>query len=103
LTAIERIYDQLSQFEKAGRIGPRVRESYLERIISLDLQLFVVKFGDAGQDYFDMFAKRAKALLAAATEQTWNNSSGANKDVVRLALTSTREQTLRRLAEKGIV
>ena len=102
LTAIERIYAQVLEFEKAGKITGKVRELYLERIISLDLQLFVVKFGYASEEYFDVFAKRAGALLANATETTWANAGGAHKDIVRLAVTGTRDETLKRLAAKGL-
>lgn len=102
LTAIERIYNQVLEQENAGKISKRVRELYLERIISLDLQLFVVKIGLADQEFFDVFAKRAGALLANASEQAWANASGAHKDLVRLAVTGTRSETLERLAAKGL-
>ena len=102
LTAIERIYAQVLEFEKAGKISKRVRELYLERIISLDLQLFVVKFAHADQEFFDVFAKRAGALVANASEEIWSSAIGAHKDLVRKAVSGSRDETLKLLAAKGL-
>ncbi|MSV76382.1 MAG: glycosyltransferase [Actinobacteria bacterium] len=102
LTAIERIYNQLLEFENAGKLSRRVRDFYLERIISLDLQLFVVKLGDADQEYFDVFAKRGGALVAHASEEIWARAGGAYKELVRLAVTGDRAKTLERLAASGL-
>jgi CDP-glycerol glycerophosphotransferase len=102
LTAIERIYNQLVDFEKAGKISKRVRELYLERIIGLDLQLFVVKLGDADQEFFDVFAKRGGELVAEASEAIWASAGGAYKELVRLAVTGDRAKTLERLAALGL-
>lgn len=102
LTAIERIYDSVLKAEKANRISPVVRQSYLTRIISLDLQLFVVSVAAASEEFFEVFQKRAGLLLANASEEVWARAIGAHKDLVRLAITGSREDVVSAIRAKGL-
>jgi len=63
MTAIERNIKMIQDAIGAKRCTKRVLESYLVRVISLDLQLFVVALGNTGQDYFDEFRLRAAGIL----------------------------------------
>jgi|GEM_PF-1209888 len=102
MTAIERNIKMIQDSIGAKRCTKRVLESYLARVISLDLQLFVVSLGATGQDYFDEFKSRAGGIVAAATEQTWSDATGAHKDLVRLAVTGSRSEVLQAITAKGL-
>jgi CDP-glycerol glycerophosphotransferase len=102
LTAVERIYNSVVEAETAKRISPLVRRTYLTRIITLDLQLFVVSVGAASPEFFDEFKSRAGKLLEAADEEVWNAARGAHKDLVRLAISGTREQVIKAIGAKGL-
>ena len=102
LTAIERNIKMIQDAIGAKRCTKRVLESYLARVISLDLQLFVVSIGVTGQDFFDEFQLRAAGILAGASESVWQNSSGAHKDLIRLAISGSRSQVLQAITAKGL-
>jgi CDP-glycerol glycerophosphotransferase len=102
LTAIERNIKMLKDAASAGRCNPSVLASYLTRVISLDLQLFVVSIGETSQDYFDQFQVRAGGILAEASDEVWRLAGGAHKDLVRLALKASRPELIAAIKAKGI-
>lgn len=102
LTAIERIYNSVLEAENAKRISPTVRRTYLTRIITLDLQLFVTSIGAASPEFFHEFQSRAGKLLEAADEAMWSAAKGPHKDLVRLAISGSRQQVIDAIGAKGL-
>jgi len=102
MTAIERNIKMIQLAIGAKRCSKHVLESYLVRVISLDLQLFVVSLAATGQDYFNEFKSRAAGILAEATDNTWAAATGAHKDLVRLAISSDRQAVARSIGAKGL-
>ena len=102
LTAIERIASQVSAEQNAGRISSNVLRKYLTRIITLDLQLFVISIADASPVFFDEFKTRAGKLLVSATDEIWAAAKGAHKDLVRLAVTGSRDEVIRAIRARGL-
>lgn len=102
LTAIERIYNSVLEAETSNRISPIVRRTYLARIITLDLQLFAVSIAAASPEFFAEFKERAGKLLHVADEKVWDAAKGAHKDLVRLAVSGTRERVVQAIGAKGL-
>ena len=102
MTAIERNIKMLQHAIGAKRCTQHVLDAYLARVISLDLQLFVVSLAATDQDYFDEFHKRAAGILVGATQEIWNAATGAHKDLVRLAAEGSRERVVQAITAKGL-
>ena len=97
LLSIEQIHKILKRAIEKGLIEHKVLESYLTRIISMDLQLFIGEIPDTDQAYFDEFKNRASAVLAEADESVWANASGAKRAAVWVGVHGTREQVIQQL------
>ena len=98
LLSIEQIHKILKRAIEKGLIEKSVLDSYLTRVISMDLQLFVGEIPDVDQQYFDEFKVRAGAVLSDADESTWANATGAKRAAVWVAVHGTREQAVQQLA-----
>jgi CDP-glycerol glycerophosphotransferase len=97
LLSIEQINKILKRAIEKGLIEHKVLESYLTRIISMDLQLFIGEISATDQAYFDEFKTRASAVLAEADESVWANASGAKRAAVWVGVHGTREQVIQQL------
>jgi hypothetical protein len=95
---MEQIDKILRLSTERGFITPNVHLSWLSRIISLDLPLFVESIPVTDQAFFDELHTRAGKLLANAPEQVWTQSSGKLRKAVWAAVHGTREQTLKQLS-----
>jgi hypothetical protein len=71
--------------------------TWLSRIISLDLPLFVESIPVTDQAFFDELNTRAGTLLKDAPEQVWTLASGPLRKAVWATIHGTREQTLKQL------
>lgn len=97
LLSIEQIDKILRRAIEKGLIEQKVHDSYLTRIISMDLQLFVGEIPETEQNYFDEFKSRAGAVLARADESIWANATGSKRAAVWVAVHGTREQVIQQL------
>lgn len=97
LLSIEQIDKILKRAIDKGLIEKHVHDSYLTRVISMDLQLFVGEIPEADQQYFDEFKQRAGAVLKGADEAVWANASGSKRAAVWVAVNGTREQVIQQL------
>ncbi|MFM2321364.1 MAG: hypothetical protein RL612_511 [Actinomycetota bacterium] len=97
LLSIEQIDKILKRAIDKGLIEKKVHDSYLTRVISMDLQLFVGEIPETDQQYFDEFKNRAGAVLAAADEAIWANATGSKRAAVWVAVHGTREQVVQQL------
>jgi CDP-glycerol glycerophosphotransferase len=98
LLSIEQIDKILRRAIEKGIIEKSVHDSYLTRVISMDLQLFVGAIPETNEAYFEEFKARASAVLAQADESVWANATGAKRAAVWVAVNGTREQTIQQLA-----
>jgi hypothetical protein len=71
--------------------------TWLSRIISLDLPLFVESIPVTDQEFFDELHKRSAKLLKDAPEQVWTLATGKYRKAVWAAVHGNREQTLKQL------
>lgn len=99
LLSIEQIDKILRRAIEKGIIEKSVHDSYLTRVISMDLQLFVGAIPETDEAYFEEFRARASAVLAQADESVWANATGAKRAAVWVAVNGTREQTIQQLAD----
>lgn len=97
LLSIEQIHKILKRAIEKGLIDQKVLASYLTRIISMDLQLFIGEIPDTDQAYFDEFKSRAGAVLAEADESVWANATGSKRAAVWVGVHGTREQVIQQL------
>lgn len=97
LLSIEQIHKILLRAIDKGLVTESVLKSYLTRIISMDLQLFVGEIPHTEQQYFDEFNRRAAAILAEADESVWANATGAKRAAVWAAVKGTRDQVIKQL------
>ena len=102
MTAIERNIKMIQDAIGAKRCTKRVLESYLARVISLDLQLYVISIAASQQDFFEEFRVRAAGIVAGASESVWQSATGAHKDLVRLAISGSRSQVVQAITAKGL-
>ncbi|MDE2591418.1 MAG: glycosyltransferase family 2 protein [Actinomycetales bacterium] len=99
LLSMEQIDKILKLSVERGFITPLVHLTWLTRIISLDLPLFVESLPVTDQAFFDELHSRAGKLLADAPEQVWTEATGKHRKAVWAAVHGSREQTLKLLAE----
>ena len=98
LLSIEQIQKILARAIEKGLINESVEASYLTRVISIDLQIFVAELPHTDEDYFAEFSNRAKAILAGADEAIWAAATGAHRKALWAATHGTREQALQHIA-----
>jgi len=98
LLSIEQIDKILKRGIDKGLIEKSVHDSYLTRIISMDLQLFIGAIPETDENYFAEFQQRAAAVLANADESVWANATGSKRAAVWVAVNGTREQVIQQLA-----
>ena len=99
LLSMEQIDKILRLSIDRGFISPLVHLTWLSRIISLDLPLFVESIPSTDQAFFDELHSRAAKLLADAPEQVWTEASGKHRKAVWAAVHGTREQTIKLLTQ----
>ncbi|MFM6977707.1 MAG: glycosyltransferase family 2 protein [Micrococcales bacterium] len=97
LLSIEQIDKILKRAIEKGLIEKHVHDSYLTRIISMDLQLFVGEIPETDEQYFNEFKSRAGAVLAEADESVWANATGAKRAAVWVAAHGNRDQVVQQL------
>ena len=97
LLSIEQIDKILRRAIDKGLIEKSVHDSYLTRIISMDLQLFVGEIPETDDEYFEEFRSRAGRVLQDADEAIWANATGTKRAAVWVATRGTREQVLQQL------
>lgn len=97
LLSIEQIDKILRRAIEKRLIDKSVHDSYLTRIISMDLQLFVGEIPETDESYFEEFRTRAGKVLIDADEAIWANATGAKRAAVWVATRGTREQVLQQL------
>ena len=95
LLSIEQINRILLRAIDKGLIGSAVRDTWLTRIISLDLQLFAPAFEQADQAFFEEFKGRASAVLAEADASVWAASTGEYRAVVWASIHGSRSQAIK--------
>ena len=100
LLSMEQIDRILRLSVERGFIGPEVHLSWLTRIVSLDLPLFVAAIPVTDQAFFDELHTRAGKLLKDAPEQVWTLASGSLRAAVWASIHGTREQTIKQLPAK---
>ena len=98
LLSMEQIDKILRLSVERGFIHPTVHLTWLTRIISLDLPLFVESIPVTDQAFFDELHTRAAKLLKDAPEQVWTEASGKFRKAVWAAVHGNREQTLKLLS-----
>lgn len=99
LLSIEQIFKILNRAIDKGLIGKHVIASYLGRVISMDLQLYVPAIAETDDEFFNEFKTRASAVLASADEAIWANATGKHRAAVWAAIHGTREQTIKQLQQ----
>ncbi|MEN9660940.1 MAG: hypothetical protein RLZZ443_869 [Actinomycetota bacterium] len=99
LLSMEQIDKILRLSVERGFINPLVHLTWLSRIISLDLPLFVESIPVTDQAFFDELHTRAGKLLKDAPEQVWTEAAGKHRKAVWAAVNGNREQTIKLLAE----
>lgn len=97
LLSIEQIYKILSRAIEKDLIGKHVLESYMGRVISMDLQLYAPAIAETEEDFFNEFKERAGRVLKQADEAVWANATGKHRAAVWAAIHGTREQTIKQL------
>ena len=97
LLSMEQIDRILRLSIERGFINPEVHLSWLSRIISLDLALFVESLAVTDQAFFDELHNRAGKLLKDAPEQVWTQAQGRLRKVVWATVHGTRDQALKQL------
>lgn len=97
LLSIEQIDKILLRAIEKGLINKSVHESYLTRIISMDLQLFVPAIDQTEPEFFDELKSRMGRILAATDESVWANATGRLRSVVWAAIHGTRDQAIAQL------
>lgn len=97
LLSIEQIHKILSRAIDKGLIENHVLDSYLGRVISMDLQLYVLAIAETDDVFFDEFKSRASAILATANDSIWATATGKHRAAVWAAIHGTREQTIKQL------
>jgi CDP-glycerol glycerophosphotransferase len=97
LLSIEQINKILSRAIEKGLIEKHVLDSYLGRVISMDLQLYAPAFAETDEAFFNEFKTRAGAVLAQADESVWSSATGKHRATVWAAIHGTREQALKQL------
>ncbi len=97
LLSMEQIDRILRMSVERGFINPEVHMTWLSRIISLDLPLFVESIPVTDQEFFDELHKRSAKLLKDAPEQVWTLATGKYRKAVWAAVHGNREQTLKQL------
>jgi hypothetical protein len=95
LLSIEQINRILLRAIDKGLIGSAVRDTWLTRIISLDLQLFAPAIEQADQAFFEEFKGRASAVLAEADASVWAASTGEYRAAVWAAIHGSRSQAIK--------
>lgn len=98
LLSMEQIDKILRLSVERGFIRPNVHLSWLSRIISLDLPLFVESVPVTDEAFFAELHTRAGKLLKDAPEQVWVEATGKHRAAVWAAVNGTREQTIKQLA-----
>ncbi|MEN9606982.1 MAG: hypothetical protein RL605_810, partial [Actinomycetota bacterium] len=98
LLSMEQIDRILKLSTERGFINPTVHMTWLTRIISLDLPLFVESLPVTDQAFFDELHTRAGKLLADAPEQVWTQASGKLRKAVWATVHGTREQAIKQLS-----
>jgi CDP-glycerol glycerophosphotransferase len=97
LLSIEQINKILNRALEKGIIEKHVLESYLGRVISMDLQLYAPAIAETDDAFFDEFKSRAGKVLKQADESIWANATGRHRAAVWAAVNGTREQTIKQL------
>ena len=97
LLSIEQINKILGRAIEKGLIGDHVLESYLGRVISMDLQLYVPAIAETDDEFFNELKTRAGKVLKQADETVWAKATGKHRAAVWAAIHGTREQTLAQL------
>ena len=97
LLSIEQIHKILNRAIEKGLVEKHVLDSYLGRVISMDLQLYVPAIAETDEVFFDEFKSRAAKVLSQADESIWANATGKHRAAVWAAINGTREQTIKQL------
>ena len=97
LLSIEQINKILNRALEKGIIEKHVLDSYLGRVISMDLQLYAPAIAETDEQFFNEFKSRAGAVLAQTDESIWANATGRHRAAVWAAVNGTREQTIKQL------
>ena len=97
LLSIEQIDRILKRAIEKGLINKSVHDSYLTRVISMDLQLFVPAIPETEAEFFDELKNRMSKVLSGADESIWASATGKYRAAVWAAIHGNREQTIAQL------
>ncbi len=97
LLSMEQITNRIKAKIRTGELTPAVLESYQNRIIRHDLQLFVPYLESVDAAYFSTLKVRCKALVGKVGEEAFAEAGGKYNSVLRVVLTSTRAEAIRAL------
>lgn len=97
LLSIEQIDKILRRAIEKSLIEQHVHDSYLGRVISMDLQLYAPALAETDEAFFNEFKTRAGKVLKNADDSIWASATGKNRAAVWAAIHGTREQTIKQL------
>ena len=97
LLSMEQIANRIKAKIRAGEISTAVLESYQQRIIRHDLQLFVPYLEHVDATYFSTLKVRCKALVGKVSPEQFEAAGGRYNEVLRMVMSSTRAEAIRTL------
>jgi CDP-glycerol glycerophosphotransferase len=97
LLSMEQIANRIKAKIRAGKLPATVLESYQQRIIRHDLQLFVPYLEHVDATYFSTLKVRCNALVGKVSPDQFEAAGGRYNEVLRMVMTSTRAEAIRTL------
>lgn len=97
LLSMEQIANRIKSKIRAGKLPTAVLESYQQRIIRHDLQLFVPYLEHVDATYFSTLKVRCNALVGKVSPALFEAAGGRYNEVLRMVMTSTRAEAIRTL------
>ena len=97
LLSMEQIANRIKAKIREGKLTAAVLESYQQRIIRHDLQLFVPYLEHVDATYFSTLKVRCKALVGKVSPEQFEAAGGRYNEVLRMVMSSTRAEAIRTL------
>jgi hypothetical protein len=94
---MEQISNRIKAKIRAGSLPSAVLDSYQQRIIRHDLQLFVPYLEHVDANYFSTLKVRCKALVGKVSPEEFEAAGGRYNEVLRMVMGSTRAEAIRTL------
>ena len=97
LLSMEQITNRIKAKIRAGQLNPDVLDSYQQRIIRHDLQLFVPYLESVDAQYFSTLKVRCNALVGKVPADHFEAAGGKYNSVLRVVMTASRADAIRAL------